>query len=248
MSVLSDLDALILRSATHPPLATKGSELTYLEWDAHTTAIYDAIQSIVSGANVTAYDASTTYNDGSTDVYLKYAGYDSRAWKAIGTFSGQTPAEGVYWTQVTLAELMPDVLKLAEVSSGGGVVVKEASLTIATADVLKLNATPIEIIAAPGAGFAIEVLSASIRVVFNTTAYATNTGISLMAATTTEQQTDSEINQTANAFTQFEPNSGAPDEVQIVENQPIRVFVQSGNPTAGDSDIKIYVTYRIITL
>jgi hypothetical protein len=110
MSILSDLDSLVLRSAVHPPLSTKNAELTYAEWDAHVTRVYDAIQSIVSGANVTAYDAATVYDASSDNIYLKYAGYDSRAWQAIGTFSGQTPTEGIYWTQVTLAELMPDVL------------------------------------------------------------------------------------------------------------------------------------------
>lgn len=117
MSILSTLDDLILRSVSHPPLTTKGSELTYAEWDAHVTAIYDAIQSIVYGGNVTAYDAATTYDDSSDDIYVKYASYDSRIWQAIGTFSNETPEEGIYWTQVTLAELIPDILKLIEVGT-----------------------------------------------------------------------------------------------------------------------------------
>lgn len=122
MSILSELDDLILRSVSHPPLTTKGSELTYTEWDTHVTAIYDAIQSIVSGQGVTAYDAGRTYDMFSTDIYDQYAGYDSRIWKAsyVGSpsgFSGQTPSESIYWTQVTLAELIPDVLKMVDVAT-----------------------------------------------------------------------------------------------------------------------------------
>jgi hypothetical protein len=51
-------------------------------------------------------------------------------------------------------------------------IILEASVTIASADVLQLNSTPIEIVAAPGAGYAIEVVSASVKIDFNSAAYA----------------------------------------------------------------------------
>lgn len=114
MSVLSELDSLVLRDTSHPPLTNKGSELTYAEWDARVTAMYDVVQSVVSGANVTPYDAGTTYDASSSDIYKQFAGYGSRIWKAIGSHSGQTPSESIYWTQVTLAELMPNVLGLVK--------------------------------------------------------------------------------------------------------------------------------------
>lgn len=114
MSILGTLDSLIVRETAHPPLFTKGSELTYAEWDARTVAFYDAIQSIVYGGNVETYNPSTIYDDSSSDVYKKFAGYGSRIWQAIGTFSNETPEEGIYWTQITLAQLIPDVLKLAQ--------------------------------------------------------------------------------------------------------------------------------------
>jgi hypothetical protein len=119
MSILSDLDTLVLRQTSHPPLITKGAELTYAEMDARATAMYDAIQSIVSGANVTAYDAGATYDQYDPDIYKRFAGYNGRIWKAIysgspSTFTGETPSESVYWTQVTLAEMIPDVLGLVD--------------------------------------------------------------------------------------------------------------------------------------
>lgn len=124
MSILSTLDSLILRDTSHPPLTNKGSELTYAEWDARTIGFYDAIQSIVSGQGVTAYDAGATYDMFSTSIYEQFASYDGRIWKAVYTgspssFSGQTPSESIYWTQVTLAEVFPDVLKIIDKTSNG---------------------------------------------------------------------------------------------------------------------------------
>jgi hypothetical protein len=35
---------------------------------------------------------------------------------------------------------------------------------------------------------------------------------------------------------------------QVIENAALQVKVATGNPTAGNSGIKVYVLYRIITL
>lgn len=118
-STFSELDGSILRDTSNPPLIDKGSELTYGEFDGNFVKQYNAIQSIVDGSNVEAYDPAATYDQYSTDVYEQYCGYDSRIWKATyngspSSFSGQTPAEGSYWTQVSLAQLLPNVLMLAD--------------------------------------------------------------------------------------------------------------------------------------
>ena len=120
-STFSELDGSILRDTSNPPLIDKGSELTYAEFDGNFVKQYNAIQDIVSGANVEAYDAGATYDAYSTDVYEQYCGYDSRIWKATyngspSSFSGQTPAEGSYWTQVSLAQLLPNIMSLAELA------------------------------------------------------------------------------------------------------------------------------------
>jgi len=135
-------------------------------------------------------------------------------------------------------------------NSANCVCVKEASLTIATADVLTLNSAPIEIVAAPGAGFAIEVLSASLKVVFNSVAYATNTALELTSSGADIKQFDGDllgatVSKIGLINRDYRPTSG---QTQIIENAALNVSVDTGNPTAGDSDIKVYVTYRIITL
>ena len=130
------------------------------------------------------------------------------------------------------------------------VCVKSASLTIATADVLHLNTTPIEIVAAPGAGFAIEVLSASMKMVYNSATYATNTSLELITAGATDNQASTVIKNSASTIRRFADATtlASATATQLVENAALNVTVASGDPTAGDSDITVYVTYRIITL
>ena len=130
------------------------------------------------------------------------------------------------------------------------VCIKEASLTIATADVLTLNGTPIEIVAAPGAGYAIEVLSASMKMVYNSTTYATNTRLELIVSGGSVVSqilfSSAVLSSAADVFSGL--GSVQQASSNMLDNAALNVQVQSGNPTAGDSDIKIYVTYRIITL
>jgi hypothetical protein len=157
-------------------------------------------------------------------------------WIATDIYKGElfyNQADGVLWTRG---------------DSGIECIQGTAKLTIATADVLHLNTTPIEIVAAPGAGYAIEVISASMKMVYNSVAYATNTALSLVTSTANLFQFQTEIAQTADCFSKFESEDAAPDGVQFVDNQALNVKVASGDPTAGDSDITVYVTYRIITL
>jgi len=128
--------------------------------------------------------------------------------------------------------------------------IKEASLTIASADVLTLNTTPIEIVAAPGVGFAIEVLSASFKMVYVTTQYATNFNIQILTSGANTQQLEIDaLNASVTTNRTFEKSfTNAPTATQLLENAAVNVTVETGDPTAGDSDITVYVTYRIITL
>lgn len=255
MSILSTLDNMVLFNTNHPPLGNKaGSPLTPAEWDARITAIYDAIQSIVSGANVTAYDAGRTYDQYSTDIYDQFASYDSRIWKAVyngspSTFLGQTPAEGVYWTQVTLAEMLPDVMKLADLSTSSGVVIKEASLLIPSADVLTLNTTPLTIVPAVS-GYIIDPISATVEIDFNSAAYATSTNIQLIQDNggnfTQIMGSLNALNATTSSIRKLGFDvSFLANETQLAANTALQVYTDAANPTGGDSDITVNVLYRL---
>jgi hypothetical protein len=160
-------------------------------------------------------------------------------WIATDIYKGElfyNQADGVLWTRG---------------DSGIECIQGTAKLTIASADVLQLNSTPLTIVPAPGAGYAIEVISASVKIDFNTTAYATSTNllISNSSSNTDQFRGGGVLASTVSTFKRFiltDP-TGATD-TQIIENDSLIIRCDSADPTAGDSDITIYVTYRIITL
>jgi len=159
-------------------------------------------------------------------------------WIATDIYKGElfyNQADGVLWTRG---------------DSGIECIQGTAKLTIATADVLHLNTTPIEIVAAPGAGYAIEVISASMKMVYNSATYATNTSLELLTTGATNSQASTTIKNSASTIRRFADATtlASATATQLVDNAALNVTVASGDPTAGDSDITIYVTYRIITL
>lgn len=159
-------------------------------------------------------------------------------WIATDIYKGElfyNQADGVLWTRG---------------DSGIECIQGTAKLTIATADVLHLNTTPIEIVAAPGAGYAIEVISASMKMVYNSATYATNTSLELLTAGATNSQASTVIKNSASTIRRFADATtlASATATQLVDNAALNVTVASGDPTAGDSDITVYVTYRIITL
>lgn len=122
-----------------------------------------------------------------------------------------------------------------------------AELTIASADVLTLNSTPLTIVSAVS-GYSIEVISASVKIDFGTTAYATNTFIQLITNGATTAQYGAGIINATVATTKKLPeiSTTTATTTQLIANADLQVSVKTGNPTAGDSDITIFVNYRLI--
>lgn len=122
-----------------------------------------------------------------------------------------------------------------------------ASLTIATADVLTLNSTPLTIVPAV-AGKKIIPIEASVDVDFNSVAYATNTTLELKhsGAALGIKRCNALASTISNGMN-FDVNV-APTALntQLLVNADLVVTVATGNPTAGDSDITVYVLYRLI--
>lgn len=247
MSTLSALDAMVLRETAYPPLTTKAAELTFAEWDQRVIDMYAAIQDIVSGGNVEAYNPATVYDSTSSDPYLKFAGYNSRIWQAVfaGTFSGQTPAEGVYWTQITLAQMLPNVLKLVEVGNGTSQAVKTAKLTVANADVLTGFTTPIPFGITVPAGYYAMPISAQFKATYAGVTYTTNTVIDIQhSGTGSPIFSSNALAFTADVFENIDPDFVA----QLIEGSDLYLTVRGGNPAAGTSDITVYVTYILVEL
>lgn len=257
MSILSDLDAMVLRDTSNPPLTDKGSELTYAEFDGNFVKLYDAVQSIVSGQGVTAYDAGATYDMFSTDIRERYASYDSRIWKAVyvgspSGFSGETPAEGIYWTQVTLAEMIPNLLELARLAermTGGNspCPVYCASLTIASADVRQLNSTPLTVVSGI-TGAIIDPISIVVSLDFNTTPYATESDLAFRhngSSSKIAQETMLDV--VSSVIGRFGLIANANSD-QYVSGAALEVYCPNADPTAGNSNITVRVLYRIINV
>lgn len=141
---------------------------------------------------------------------------------------------------------------LEGLSSLYGCDIRCASLTIASADVLQLNSTPQTIVAAQGAGTSIEVISASVKIDFNSAAYATNTSLHLHIAGADDNVGQignniltATVTQTCSSYAPSNPSSG---QTQVLSNAALQVTVPSGNPTTGDSDIEVFVLYRVINV
>jgi len=123
-----------------------------------------------------------------------------------------------------------------------------ASLPIATADVLQLNSTPLTIVAAQGSGTKIDVLSAFVVIDFNSAAYATNTTLELIFSGASDELMISSINASVSKSVAFtKQGSGTAGNTQMLENTDLQVAVASGDPTTGDSDIEVFILYRVIS-
>ncbi len=127
----------------------------------------------------------------------------------------------------------------------------EASLTIAVADVKLLNDTPLTIVAAPGAGKYIEVVSASSSLTFVSAAYAANTTLQLicLGADVAQAQDTSILISSVSKNTRFKDvTSATAGQTQIITNTALQVKVATGNPTTGDSIVIVKILYRIVTI
>ena len=126
-----------------------------------------------------------------------------------------------------------------------------ASLTIPTAEVLALNSTPQTIVSAQGAGTAIEVISATMKLDYNSATYATNVGLQLICNGAHEPQVVSltALNASVTSTRRLTVDSTfAATDTQLLENTALQVQVPSGDPVTGDSDIEVFVLYRVINV
>lgn len=123
-----------------------------------------------------------------------------------------------------------------------------ASLAISSAQILALNTTPLDLVAAPGAGKIILPLQAIANYTFLTGAYTTNLTLQLLQDTGTQplMTNDNVLGHSASNIGLFEPNATA--LTQIVANKKLQVKVATGDPAAGSGSLKIQLAYIVLTL
>lgn len=124
------------------------------------------------------------------------------------------------------------------------------TVTISSAEILNSNSSPKTLIAAPGAGKIIEVISANAFFDYNSTPYATNTNmfIGYGSAINVHSTAITLIPGTADNFGKVILDVGGYAISTAYDNKALIIYTDSGNPTAGDSTMKVFITYRIITL
>lgn len=243
---------ILLRQEINAPLTTKGSVFSFKNMDDNFITIYNQLVSLSNSSNVDAYSASKYYSS-STE---KYVVYSNQLYECISVaeINNVTPdSDPLLWQKVYATDL---------VQQPNGI--RSFRKVIAAADVLTMGITdtPVNVVEAAGANKTIIMLSAEVTIDFEEgspsgTPYATNTtlqlyngGVDVAAGETPYAQLNGVLAATIQKTHSFipqnvSPNAGRDDNPP---NQPIKIAVAVGNPTAGDSDIIITGTYRIIDI
>lgn len=131
----------------------------------------------------------------------------------------------------------------------GGVQVAQVNLNPAAIIV----GTSIPLIAAPGAGKYIQLISATMSYTYSTAAYTGGGATSIALGTTVLTGTiaaASSLGKASNAIVQFEPLSTAGDDLSGLTATALNINVASGaytNPGTAAGTAKVYVTYLVLT-
>jgi hypothetical protein len=137
----------------------------------------------------------------------------------------------------------------ANMSSGLGST-QSVTVAIGSAQILAGNTTPVQLIAAPGAGLAIIPISAVVKYTYITAAYATNTTQSIYFDTLDIEDNrlisiSTILAQTANKSAIVSANSPTNGN-SIIANKALMWAIETGNPTAGSGRLDITVIYTTI--
>lgn len=187
-------------------------------------------------------NANAVYVDSDTDT-LKF-----------GTgASGTSEKEAADLSSVQTISGVKTFSALPVVSADGGV--QYAEVTVSSAELLALNATPKSIIAAPGAGKVLVPLALAIILDFNTTAYAgIAAGEDLVlrytngsgVATFTVEATGF-LDATADAIRLGGIEAGAAAAITPVANAALVLHMATGEITTGDSPLRVKVWYSVFS-
>jgi len=131
---------------------------------------------------------------------------------------------------------------------GACVCIKSNVVNVTSAEVLDLNSNPKELLAAPGANKYIDIISATVRVNFNSNVYTTNTELGILSGSAILYSSDCLGTGLARIY-KFDqvPLSGVTAN-QISVNSPISLYVDNGNPVAGNSTLTVNILYRIVDI
>jgi len=146
----------------------------------------------------------------------------------------------------SIPEVNLDSLVRAKLNAQGRTTTK---VVIPSAQVLTLNTTPIEAIPTPGAGYAIVIEKVIGYISYTAPVYATNVNLQIFYETSGDAIVESSLLlvKTATAYQElpflYTIAAGA---TQVVVEEAVSIRVEVGDPTAGNSDITLYITWSVI--
>jgi hypothetical protein len=121
-------------------------------------------------------------------------------------------------------------------------------VVLTKAQVLALNTTPITLVGAVS-GYAIEVISASVRNQSRFLPYATNLNLQLLTDTATKAQFDNAkiLLTSVPAFWKMSAvQATSATDTQLIENKALTATIETGDPTSGGDEVELHVNYRLI--
>lgn len=121
---------------------------------------------------------------------------------------------------------------------------KYVERTVTSAEILSLNSSPIELVAAGGANVFTSLVAIWMTMDYAGVAYATNTTLHWRRGTTSYFNSTTILPATSDTLVQYIDTS----EEATTANENINLFVATGNPTAGTSDIKVKLLYKVIDI
>ena len=120
-----------------------------------------------------------------------------------------------------------------------------ATVHIVAPNVLTLNGAPVRILEAPGAGMYNEILAVSASMDYNSVPYATNTDLTITQGGSVIATNGTLLAASRDIVSSFALSSTG---AEIGVDDETFVSVATGDPTAGNSPIDVYITYRTVTL
>ncbi|OGS90853.1 MAG: hypothetical protein A2Z95_06195 [Gallionellales bacterium GWA2_60_18] len=151
-----------------------------------------------------------------------------------------------------VGDIIPVQLVQAVVATDTGIIT--ANVTVSTAELLALNATPKLLVAAPGSGKALIVEDVQMMLDYNSTAYdgiAAGEDLEIRYTDGSGQlvatiETTGFLDATADAYRHVRPATAA--AITPVANAALVLDLASGEIATGNSPLKVRVRYREITL
>ncbi len=163
---------------------------------------------------------------------------------ALSIATADIAAQAITTAKIAVGNITTALLD-ATLQASLGVIYQIVPIVIPTASVLTLFTVPIQVVPAQGANTTAQLVGYAFYMPFNTTPYATNTSLRLRYIGGSTIATDN--NTLVSGVTHL--TTGTVSATGIVApfvNTGIEVFINTGDPTAGDSDITVYAFYRIL--